>query len=309
MCKKIAMSYKEYYSSFLNPFGIKPRYRPYSTKTISRNVKRIKPGVIEIHRYADKVIRQALWILFFTFALVWICLFFDSNFHSDMQWVRNGDAKLAEHIQFWYHDKPLSEAELQSLQDYKWERIWSGLLECSVPFWFVLLGLIIPRFRPLRIDTHRRVVYFRRFGHWYITRYYEKGDPLRNIQPYVWLGGSLPSRTSYVEYKPLYVSLPSENSSKKPIHIDLGFFYPVCDMQYYDLCAFIADYMKSPNPDQEFAAYFQKGKRIWQDYLNVLSSLSLFPLGYNEKKTEAKIEQWLANNPEILNEEDFEEFR
>ena len=54
------------------------------------------------------------------------------------------------------------------------------------------------------------------------------------------------------------------------------------------------DYMCSDDGDKEYVHYFKKEKRIWLDYLGWFYRFSLFPArGYNEKKTEAKIQAWL----------------
>ena len=63
------------------------------------------------------------------------------------------------------------------------------------------------------------------------------------------------------------------------------------------LFTFILNYLGSENPDEEYGKFFKKEKRITSDYFNWFYQFILFPqIGYNEKKTEARIQAWLAKN-------------
>ncbi|MBN6062941.1 hypothetical protein HYE62_00080, partial [Aggregatibacter actinomycetemcomitans] len=67
-----------------------------------------------------------------------------------------------------------------------------------------------------------------------------------------------------------------------------------CEEQNHALLTFILDYLGSENPDEEYSKFFKKEKRIASDYFNWFYQFSLFPpIGYNEKKTEARIQAWL----------------
>ena len=81
---------------------------------------------------------------------------------------------------------------------------------------------------------------------------------------------------------------------KKKVAVPIGTYRPVCEYQNYLLRDFLLDYMCSDDGDKEYARYFKKEKRIWLEYLGWFYRCSLFPArGYNEKKTEAKIQAWL----------------
>ena len=93
----------------------------------------------------------------------------------------------------------------------------------------------------------------------------------------------------------LILHIPHENPEiQKKVAVPIGTNCPVCEYQNYLLRDFLLDYMCSDDGDKEYARYFKKEKRIWLDYLGWFYRFSLFPArGYNEKKTEAKIQAWL----------------
>ncbi|OOF59469.1 hypothetical protein [Rodentibacter myodis] len=279
-------------------------HRSYTPDTISRNIKWVKNGVIEICRYSDAKLRQFLWMWFLVITFFWIWNVIDPNqpLHNKLEWAWNAKEKEIYIINFLIDsDNPQYMIDGQPINEYKshlsenvkqyTKNAWVLL---SVPLWILLL-LISPNWRPLRIDTNRRIAYFWQFGKFYITRYDERTNPLNALKPY-----SYQSRLTNPEHAALILILPHETDPNNIVRVDLGIYRPACDYQDQVLKDFLADYMQSPNPDQEFAHYFKKEKRLWSDYINWFYHFSLFPTrGYNEKKTEAKIQQWLANNPEI----------
>ena len=93
----------------------------------------------------------------------------------------------------------------------------------------------------------------------------------------------------------LILHIPHENPEiQKKVAVPIGTYRPVCEYQNYLLRDFLLDYMCSDDGDKEYVHYFKKEKRIWLDYLGWFYRFSLFPArGYNEKKTEAKIQAWL----------------
>ncbi len=170
-----------------------------------------------------------------------------------------------------------------------------GIFLIFLPF-FLILFIILPDWRPLRIDTNRRLVYFWLLGKFYITRYPDKGNPMACLKPYTHR-----SALTFPEHGALVLTIPHETDPKNKVRVDLGIFRPACDYQDQVLLEFLTDYLRSPNPDEEFSPYFKKEKTLWTDYLNWFYHLSIFPTrGYNEAKTEAKIQQWLQNNLEII---------
>ncbi|OOF59463.1 hypothetical protein [Rodentibacter myodis] len=279
-------------------------HRSYTPDTISRNIKQVKSSVIEVYRYSDAKLRQFLWMWFLVITFFWIWNMIDPSqpLHHKMEWAWNSQNLQIELIELLRDpQKPeytrggtlLSEYtnNLSSNAKLDARKAWIIL---SVPFWFLLL-IIFPNWRPLRIDTNRRIAYFWLFGKFYITRYDERANPLNALKPY-----SYQSRLTNPEHAALILTLPHETNPNNIVRVDLGIYRPACDYQDQVLKDFLADYMQSPNPDQEFAHYFKKEKRLWSDYINWFYHFSLFPTrGYNEKKTEAKIQQWLTNNPEI----------
>ncbi|OOF66664.1 hypothetical protein, partial [Rodentibacter sp. Ppn85] len=257
-----------------------------------------------IRRYSDAQLRQFLWMWFLviTFFWVWNAIDPEQPLHHKMEWAWNYEAKINHIVSLWTSsNNPLYTRDGQLLSEYKNELsssikqdIFNAWLLLSVPLWFLFL-LIAPDWRPLRIDTKRRIAYFWQFGKFYITRYDERTNPLSAFKPDF-------HHSSLVkpEHAALILSIQHETDPDKTANVDLGIYRPACDFQDQVLREFLTDYMQSLNPDEEFAHYFKKEKRLWSDYINFFYHLSLFPTrGYNEKKTEAKIQQWLENNPEI----------
>ncbi|OOF59464.1 hypothetical protein [Rodentibacter myodis] len=279
-------------------------HRSYTPDTISRNIKRVKNDVIEVCRYSDAKFKQFIWLwIVAIFGVLGLEPEYRANIHSEIEWAINPDKQLEIQYNELYllYKKDNELHKFRSYEEYKKgmleyhiESTYIGFFCIFFPI-FLLLLLISPNWRPLRIDTNRRIAYFWLFGKFYITRYDERANPLNALKPY-----SYQSRLTNPEHAALILTLPHETDPNNIVRVDLGIYRPACDYQDQVLKDFLADYMQSPNPDQEFAHYFKKEKRLWSDYINWFYHFSLFPTrGYNEKKTEAKIQQWLANNPEI----------
>ncbi|OOF59462.1 hypothetical protein [Rodentibacter myodis] len=274
----------------------------YTPDTISRNIKRVKSGVIEVCRYSDAKFKQFVWL--WIIAIIGVMTFqpeYRNSIYSDIEWTISPDSRITPRY-YSYKNRMISIGEsYPQYEEFKNEmleihgsRRYTGAFAILFPL-FLFFLLILPNWRPLRIDTNRRIAYFWLFGKFYITRYDERANPLNALKPY-----SYQSRLTNPEHAALVLTLPHETDPNNIVRIDLGIYRPACDYQDQILKDFLADYMQSPNPDQEFAHYFKKEKRLWSDYINWFYHFSLFPTrGYNEKKTEAKIQQWLANNPEI----------
>ncbi|MDC2826584.1 hypothetical protein PHA51_11210 [Rodentibacter pneumotropicus] len=283
-------------------FNFDNRTTSYTPDTISRNIKRVRKGVIEIRRYSEAKFKQFIWL--------WIIALFGvlgfnpesrTNIYKDIEWAISPDIRLVpqynelKEILISLGKKyPTYEEFKNRMLKRHGSRRYTGAFAMFFPV-FLFFMLISPNWRPLRIDTNRRIAYFWLFGKFYITRYDERTNPIKTFQPY-----SYQSRLTNPEHAALVLTIPHETDPDDKVRVDLGIFRPACDFQDQVLREFLTDYMQSLNPDEEFARYFKKEKRLWSDYINFFYHLSLFPTrGYNEKKTEAKIQQWLENNPEI----------
>ncbi|OOF66714.1 hypothetical protein [Rodentibacter sp. Ppn85] len=283
-------------------FNFDNRTTSYTPDTISRNIKRVREGVIEIRRYSEAKFKQFFWL--WIIALFGVFGFnpeYREIIRDEIEWAISPDIKLAPQYSD-YKNKMISINEsYPTYEEYKEEmleihgsRRYTGAFAMFFPV-FLFFMLISPNWRPLRIDTNRRIAYFWLFGKFYITRYDERTNPIKTFQPY-----SYQSRLTNPEHAALVLTIPHETDPDDKVRVDLGIFRPACDFQDQVLREFLTDYMQSLNPDEEFARYFKKEKRLWSDYINFFYHLSLFPTrGYNEKKTEAKIQQWLENNPEV----------
>lgn len=284
-------------------FGIKSQFKSYTPDTIARNIKQVKNGVIEVCRYSDAKFKQFIWL--WIIAILGVLAFqpeYRKSIYNDIEWAISPDMRLTPQYNELRELRIGLGSSYPTYKEYKngmlerhGHRRYTGAFAMLFPL-FLFFLLISPNWRPLRIDTNRRIVYFWLFGKFYITRYDERRDPLKKLKPY-----SYQSNLTQAEHAALVLTIPHETEPNNQVRVDLGIYRPACDFQDQVLMDFLTDYMQSPNPDEEFAHYFKKEKRLWTDYLNWFYHFSLFPTrGYNEKKTEAKIQAWLERNPEIL---------
>ena len=190
---------------------------------------------------------------------------------------------------------------LGAYEEYKAEMIamhgdsfyWGWFYILFPLFWFCLL--ISPNWRLLRIDSKRRLIYFWSWGKFYIAQYpiHLKDNP----DGLCWFleAEMFKSWMHREAMGSLILHIPYENPEiQKKVAVPIGTYRPVCEYQNYLLRDFLLDYMCSDDGDKEYARYFKKEKRIWLDYFGWFYRFSLFPArGYNEKKTEAKIQAWL----------------
>ena len=163
-------------------------------------------------------------------------------------------------------------------------------------FWFFMVAS--PKWRPVRFDAKRRLVYFWSWGQLYIMHYpksvqRDREQLLSLLSPEFFTPWIRPKH-----FGSLVFNIPHENPDKKSARrVPLGIYRPACKYQNHALLNFILDYLGSENPDEEYGKFFKKEKRITSDYFNWFYQFSLFPpIGYNEKKTEARIQAWLAKN-------------
>ncbi|TYA48956.1 hypothetical protein FXB78_07425 [Aggregatibacter actinomycetemcomitans] len=175
-----------------------------------------------------------------------------------------------------------------------WSNRYRGWFYILFPlFWFFMVAS--PKWCPVRFDAKRRLVYFCSWGQLYIMHYpksvqRDREQLLSFLRPEFFTPWIRPKH-----FGSLVFTLPHENPEKKrPRRIPLGIYRPACEDQNHALLTFILDYLGSENPDEEYGKFFKKEKRIASDYFNWFYQFSLFPpMGYNEKKTEARIQAWL----------------
>ncbi|TCP90146.1 hypothetical protein EDC44_14012 [Cricetibacter osteomyelitidis] len=277
----------------------------YTADMISRNVKPLGNGVIEITRYNLSYFKAILvwpWFLIVT-TMTFYDIFNQTGMFNDIKWAVSVDWALDNNWQFYTSsllaqgkDIPINEYEIfknEMLEMYG-HRIYYGWFYILFPiFWFILLCL--PNARPVRIDAKRRLIYFQWWGRFYIKQYPETLKQNEQRLIYFLQTDFHSSWLNREAMSCLIMNIPHENPAcNKKASVALGAYRPVCEYQSYYLRDFIVDYLSSPNPDTEFAHYFNKQKTIWQDYFRWFYRFSLFPtLGYNEKKTEARIQAWL----------------
>ena len=162
-------------------------------------------------------------------------------------------------------------------------------------FWFFMV--ISPKWRPVRFDAKRRLVYFWSWGQLYIMHYpksvqRDREQLLSFLSPDFFTPWIRPKH-----FGSLVFNIPHENPNKRSRRVPLGIYRPACEYQNHALLTFILDYLGSENPDEEYGKFFKKEKRITSDYFNWFYQFSLFPqIGYNEKKVEARIQAWLDKN-------------
>ncbi|WGE70107.1 hypothetical protein NYR78_04425 [Actinobacillus equuli subsp. haemolyticus] len=282
----------------------------YSPDVIARNVKQLGNGVIEVRRYNDGHIRADLsWVWFLGVMAVTIYDYFttQSMFHY-MKWAISVDWALED---VWKRYSSTFELLGEVMPDNAYDEFKAGMLEMhwSVRYWgwfYILFPLfwffmvISPKWRPVRFDSKRRLVYFWSWGKLYIMHYpkavqRDRGQLLNFLNPEMFTPWIRPKH-----FGSLVFTLPQANNPKRTRRLPLGIYRPACEYQNHALLDFILDYLSSENPDEEYGRFFKKEKRITSDYFNWFYQFSLFPaIGYNEKKTEAKIQAWLAKQNHI----------
>ncbi|OOF57249.1 hypothetical protein [Rodentibacter myodis] len=279
----------------------------YTPDVIARNVKQLGNGVIEIRRYNDGHIRADLsWVWFLcSFGFLIYDYFTTQTMFRDIQWAISVDWGIADtwkqHLSFsWYDKAPpqgyYDEFKAEMLEMHWSARYWGWFFILFPLFWFFMVAS--PKWRPMRFDAKRRLVYFWSWGQLYIMHYpksvqRDREQLLNFLNPDFftpWI------RPNY--FGSLVITLPHENPQKKRTRrVPLGIYRPACENQNHALLSFILDYLGSENPDEEYGQFFKKEKRIASDYFNWFYQFSLFPqIGYNEKKTEARIQAWLDKN-------------
>ncbi|KYK86508.1 hypothetical protein SC29R_09395 [Aggregatibacter actinomycetemcomitans serotype f str. SC29R] len=262
-------------------------------------------GVIEIARYNVGHMKANMawpWFLIVT-AMTLYDIYYRQGMFNDIQWAISVDWALQD---FWVKYVRISQklGEIISpgaYEEYKAEMIamhgdsfyWGWFYILFPLFWFCLL--ISPNWRPLRIDSKCRLIYFWDWGKFYIAQY--PVEYKNNPDALCWFL-EVEMFKSWMHREAmgsLILHIPHENpESQKKVAVPIGTYRPVCEYQNYLLRDFILDYLCSDDGDKEYARYFKKEKRIWLDYFGWFYRFSLFPqLGYNEKKTEAKIQAWL----------------
>ena len=281
------------------------REKQYTPDMVARNVKQRGNGVIEIARYNEGHMKANMaWPWFLIVAgMTLYDIYFQQGMFNDIQWAISVDWALKD---FWqFYTSGLTDQGINipdgAYEEYKAEMIamhgnsfyWGWFFILFPLFWFCLL--ISPNWRSLRIDSKRRLIYFWSWGKFYIAQYpiHLKDNP----DGLCWFleAEMFKSWMHREAMGSLILHIPHENPEiQKKVAVPIGTYRPVCEYQNYLLRDFLLDYMCSDDGDKEYARYFKKEKRIWLDYLGWFYRFSLFPArGYNEKKTEAKIQAWL----------------
>ena len=279
----------------------------YNPDVIARNVKQLGNGVIEVRRYNDGHIRADLsWVWFLcSIGFMLYDYFTTQSMINDMKWAISVDWGLEkswnQHLSFsWYDKAPppnyYNEFKAEMLEMHSSNIYWGWFYILFPLFWFFMV--ISPKWRPVRFDAKRRLVYFWSWGQLYIMHYpksvqRDREQLLSFLSPEYFTPWIRPKH-----FGSLVFNIPHENPDKKSAcRVPLGIYRPACEYQNHALLTFILDYLGSENPDEEYGKFFKKEKRITSDYFNWFYQFSLFPqIGYDEKKVEARIQAWLEKN-------------
>lgn len=281
------------------------REKQYTPDMVARNVKQRGNGVIEIARYNEGHMKANMaWPWFLIVAgMTLYDIYFQQGMFNDIQWAISVDWALEDSWRLVKGGMEVSgipitsdaylEFKMRMLNKHPDAIYWGWFYILFPLFWFCLL--ISPNWRPLRIDSKRRLIYFWSWGKFYIAQYpvHLKDNP----DGLCWFleAEMFKSWMHRETMGSLILHIPYENPEiQKKVAVPIGTYRPVCEYQNYLLRDFLLDYMCSDDGDKEYARYFKKEKLIWLDYLGWFYRFSLFPArGYNEKKTEAKIQAWL----------------
>ena len=146
------------------------REKQYTPDMVARNVKQRGNGVIEIARYNEGHMKANMaWPWFLIVAgMTLYDIYFQQGMFNDIQWDFSVDWALdrgwTRHISIM--TELGKEIPQNYYADYKAEMIamhgdsfyWGWFYILFPLFWFCLL--ISPNWRPLRIDSKRRLIYF-----------------------------------------------------------------------------------------------------------------------------------------------------
>ena len=279
----------------------------YNPDVVARNVKQLGNGVIEVRRYNDGHIRADLsWVWFLcSIGFMLYDYFTTQSMINDMKWAISVDWGLEkswnQHLSFsWYDKAPppnyYNEFKAEMLEMHSSNIYWGWFYILFPLFWFFMV--FSPKWRPVRFDAKRRLVYFWSWGQLYIMHYpksvqRDREQLLSFLSPEFFTPWIRPKH-----FGSLVFNIPHENPDKKSAcRVPLGIYRPACEYQNHALLNFILDYLGSENPDEEYGNFFKKEKRITSDYFNWFYQFSLFSqIGYDEKKVEARIQAWLEKN-------------
>lgn len=234
--------------------GLKNKMMDRDTRqAIALEIKFVKDDVIELNRSWLDGVRFLAWIVLFGEAVTWLTLFYPQ-----------------------YQEGKRALFELGEI-------IFISVL-------FIIANL--PQPRPIRIDRKRRIIYFASWGTFYIEPY----------QPTYWNIGYLPLKIkehqgsvrgmSYWYYM-LIMTLRSEDR-KKVKNIRLG---------TAEIGKFIYRFTNYEISNESVKLMIKSGRKpiinegwnmFWGSLFAFISKFSFLPaLGYNEKRTEKKIQAWL----------------
>ena len=141
----------------------------YTPDVIARNVKQLGDGVIEIRRYNDGHIRADLsWVWFLcTIGFMLYDYFTTQSMFQEILWVIDPMISIKDTFHFYEDPNNLgytmagtnfSEFAEGMLRKHRASFYWGWFYILFPLFWFCLL--ISPNWRPLRIDSKRRLIYF-----------------------------------------------------------------------------------------------------------------------------------------------------
>ncbi|EIJ30274.1 hypothetical protein HMPREF1119_2074, partial [Haemophilus parainfluenzae HK2019] len=142
----------------------------YNPDVIARNVKQLGNGVIEVRRYNDGHIRADLsWVWFLcSIGFMLYDYFTTQTLFRDVQWAISVDWALEDNWK--WRIESFTELGKEIPENYynefkigmikkHWSRIYWGWFYILLPlFWFFMVAS--PKWRPVRFDAKRRLVYF-----------------------------------------------------------------------------------------------------------------------------------------------------
>ena len=141
-----------------------------------------------------------------------------------------------------------------------WASFYWGWFYILFPlFWFFMV--VSPKWRPVRFDAKRRLVYFWSWGQLYIMHYpksvqRDREQLLSFLSPEFFTPWIRPKH-----FGSLVFNIPHENPNKK--------IRPPCATRHLPPCVRISkscltelylDYLGSENPDEEYGKFFKKRK-------------------------------------------------
>lgn len=248
-----------------------------------KSIHFVNDDVIELRRsLSDLIVMILSCFLFLLFILIVMNIFIKEEY---------SDLIYSFYALFYPEKLPLAYLIGQNYENIK----MAGVIFIVLPIVLLLCIKFIPVARPIRINRKRRIIYFWSWGKFYIYRI-----PVQNYQQ-----GILDILPLYFCDKPsgCFIGIPSEDG-KKIITRQIGLLSTSLE-QKVALKSFLNHYLRYQDGDALYQ-YKKEKFEYCQRKINLfkkICKIGVYTFKYNEEKTEAAIQKWLATHKTTIRNE------